>query len=213
MSISQDLSFRRPLPLITFEQLRQLLQQMAQAQGNQAKVLTEANLAPIASPIDQQLDQFTVVVSRRFSALLIGTLTNHLSNSSAEYHSVLNPESLVLNTSLTFDPDAIALFLSQLSDLLQHNPQAQATLARYRQFVQPNDVRLQSEFTLLLLSTLVPEPKPESEASTTYSYVSVCQPVEQALHQQIAQERLINQVTTQIRQSLDLSVILVAIIE
>lgn len=38
--------------------------------------------------------------------------------------------------------------------------------------------------------------------------VSVCQPIEAALRQQVEQERLLNQVTTQIRQSLELPVIL-----
>lgn len=41
-----------------------------------------------------------------------------------------------------------------------------------------------------------------------FSYNSVCKPVEYALHQQAEQERLLNQVTTQIRQSLELPVIL-----
>ncbi|WP_052128360.1 GAF domain-containing sensor histidine kinase [Neosynechococcus sphagnicola] len=41
-----------------------------------------------------------------------------------------------------------------------------------------------------------------------YPPVSVCQPVEEALRQQVEQERLLNQVTTQIRQSLELPVIL-----
>lgn len=39
-------------------------------------------------------------------------------------------------------------------------------------------------------------------------FPSVCQPVEAALRQQVEQERLLNQVTTQIRQSLELPVIL-----
>jgi two-component system sensor histidine kinase/response regulator len=44
--------------------------------------------------------------------------------------------------------------------------------------------------------------------SDSYPFVSVCQPVEDALRRQVEQERVLNQVTTQIRQSLELPVIL-----
>ncbi|MCZ0904590.1 hybrid sensor histidine kinase/response regulator, partial [Microcoleus sp. HI-ES] len=43
--------------------------------------------------------------------------------------------------------------------------------------------------------------------------ISFCQPVEDALQQQLEQERLLNQVTTQIRQSLELPVILSKAVE
>jgi len=197
MPISQDLSLCRTLPLATFEQLRQMLQQMVQVVGTEAAVLTEAVLSSIPMPTEQ-VEQFTIVVSQRFSALLVGTPIDCPSS---------------LNARLTFDPEAIALFLSQLSDLLQHYPQAQAALGNYRQILQPNDANLQSEFTLLLLSTLVPEanfnPTPPPEV---YPHVSVCQPVEDALRHQIAHERLLNQVTTKIRQSLELPVILATVV-
>jgi two-component system, sensor histidine kinase and response regulator len=42
----------------------------------------------------------------------------------------------------------------------------------------------------------------------SYPHVSICQPFESALQQQVEQERLLNQVTTQIRKSLELPVIL-----
>ncbi|HEY9836291.1 MAG TPA: histidine kinase dimerization/phospho-acceptor domain-containing protein, partial [Vampirovibrionales bacterium] len=45
------------------------------------------------------------------------------------------------------------------------------------------------------------------------SCVSICQPVENALHHQIEQEQLLNQVTTQIRQSLELPTILSTAVE
>ncbi len=174
-----------------------MLQQMVQVVGTEAAVLTEAVLSSIPMPTEQ-VEQFTIVVSQRFSALLVGTPIDCPSS---------------LNARLTFDPEAIALFLSQLSDLLQHYPQAQAALGNYRQILQPNDANLQSEFTLLLLSTLVPEanfnPTPPPEV---YPHVSVCQPVEDALRQQIAHERLLNQVTTKIRQSLELPVILATVV-
>lgn len=49
-------------------------------------------------------------------------------------------------------------------------------------------------------------------ASDIYPYVSVCQPIEDALRQQIEQERLLYEVTTQIHQSLELPVILETVV-
>ncbi len=66
-----------------------------------------------------------------------------------------------------------------------------------------------------MLDFFLPEPNQEitqPQASTT-PLASVCQPVENALNKQLAQERLLNQITTQTRQSLDLSVIIVTAIE
>ncbi len=203
MSIYQDLSFHRTLPSTTFEQLGQLLQQMAQEVETDTVVLTEAVLSPVPVPLEH-LEQFIVVVSQRFSALLVGSPTSTTDFSTQ--HSALNVR-------LTFDPEAIALFLCQLSDLLQNYPQARAMLGKYCQILQPNDAMLQSKFTLLLLSILVPEPKADPETATFYPHVSVCQPVEEALRQQIVHERLLNQITTQIRQSLELPVIITTVVE
>jgi two-component system sensor histidine kinase/response regulator len=52
-----------------------------------------------------------------------------------------------------------------------------------------------------------------SDSDPLYPRVSICQPVEEALRQQVEQERLLNQVTTQIRQSLELPVILETAVE
>jgi len=203
MSIYQDLSFHRTLPSTTFEQLGQLLQQMAQEVETDTVVLTEAVLSPVPVPLEH-LEQFIVVVSQRFSALLVGSPT-----STADF----STQDSAVNVRLTFDPEAIALFLCQLSDLLENYPQARAMLGEYCQILQPNDAMLQSKFTLLLLSILVPEPKADPETATFYPHVSVCQPVEEALRQQIVHERLLNQITTQIRQSLELPVIITTVVE
>lgn len=244
MSSSQDLSFHRTLPSTTFEQLGQILQQMAQVLKTDALVLTEAVLLIIPTA-PEQLKQFTVIVSQGFSALLVGTpivaaegegaleqvsswaggqvgkgaleaggaggvLEEHYSFNTI--HSTLSTRHLV-NVKLTFDTEEIRHFLQHLSDLLEQNPQAQAHLSKYCQIIQPNDATLQSRFTLLLLSILVPEPNLARETATLYPHVSVCQPVEDALRQQVAHERLLNQVTTQIRQSLELPVIISTIVE
>lgn len=75
MLSSSDLSFSRTLPLDTFNQLGELLQQMAQAVGSAALVLTEAVLARIRVPAEWQEQRFTLLVSEGFSALLMGNLT------------------------------------------------------------------------------------------------------------------------------------------
>ncbi|PPS45992.1 GAF domain-containing sensor histidine kinase [Chroococcidiopsis sp. TS-821] len=217
----EDLSFRGTLPSAVFEQLRQLLCQMAQVVETEAVVLTQDILLSI--PVPQKQQQFVVIISQGFSALLLGfpeepeqsNLQNpimsdpddaaYISSLAAEFLSFNGQESL-LDVNLTFDRNAIAEFMRQLSYNFQHDAQAYQTLAQYCQSLEPNDARLQSYFTLLLLSIFNKEKA--SAPHIEYPHVSVCQPVEDALKEQIAHERLLNQLTSQIRQSLDLSVIL-----
>lgn len=288
MSISLDLSFERTLPLPIFEQLEQLVRQMAQEVGTEAFVLTEAVLSSI--PVQPPQEMFTLVISQQFSVLLVASadeeagrdegaegknpifypkskitlrasterqllqtpppyanshksgnlpkrlpkqrtgleteatqwVQNHATSSSwkdpskrvapkPNIESSLSCDRTLLNVKLTFDPEEITLFLGELSQLLQHHPQAHEKLQKYSQTPQLNDARLQSKFTLLLLSILVPPSEPST--ATVYPSVSVCQPIENALHQQIAHERLLNQLTSQIRQSLDLPVIIATVVE
>lgn len=184
MPSSQDLSFYLTIPLATWDTLEQLFQQMAHQLGAEAVVLTETTFSLVSLP----LNRFTLLLSQRFSALLMGE-KDSLSS---------------VKINLTFEPEAIALFINQLSALLPKDAPNQPILAHYCQVIQPNDSQLQSQFTLLLLSTLMPQ----ATASPEYPAISVCQPVENALQEQIAYERLLNHVTTQIRQSLELPVIL-----
>jgi two-component system, sensor histidine kinase and response regulator len=111
---------------------------------------------------------------------------------------------------LTFNLEAIASFISKLRDLFERDSYTHQNLEHYRQILGFNDATLQSKFTLLLLEYLLPQPNEEvtKSPSATKPEVYVCQPVEDALKKQISQERLLNQVTTQIRKSLDLSVIM-----
>jgi len=217
----EDLSFHGTLPLAIFEQLRQLLHQMAQVAETEAVVLTQDILLSI--PVPQKKQQFIVIISQEFSALLLGSQEEpekpNLQNSvkmedfNDAGDSSLPSEFLIsaqqetsIDATLTFDQDAIARFLQKLGNTLQHDSQAYQTLAQYCQSLQPNDAKLQSYFSLLLLSIFTEEKAIAPQ--TEYPYVSVCQPVEDALKEQISHERLLNQLTSQIRQSLDLSVIL-----
>ncbi|MCP6761548.1 MAG: GAF domain-containing sensor histidine kinase [Fischerella sp. CENA71] len=203
MLISPDLSFSRTLPLDVFNQLGELLEQMAQAVEGEFVVLTEAVLKRISIPEEWQTQRFTVVISKGFSALMVGF-----------------PEQREdfweqLDVKLTFSCEAIASFLTKIRDLFTHNSPQQQKIDSFCQLLAPNEVKLQSQFTLLLLDFFLRQPNQEviqPQASTT-PVASVCQPVENALNKQLAQERLLNQITTQTRQSLDLSVIMVTAIE
>ncbi|MBD6615056.1 GAF domain-containing sensor histidine kinase [Komarekiella sp. 'clone 1'] len=199
MLSSPDLSFSRNLPLVVFNQLGELFQQMAQAVEAEVLILTEAVLARICLPVEWQGQKFTLVVSERFSALLVGKIEQR----EQEIYSGLNVR-------LTFNSEAIASFISKLRDLFERDSYTHQNLERYRQILGFNDATLQSKFTLLLLEYLLPRPNEEvtESSSAIKPEVYVCQPVEDALKKQISQERLLNQVTTQIRKSLDLSVIM-----
>ncbi|MBD2384362.1 GAF domain-containing sensor histidine kinase [Cylindrospermum sp. FACHB-282] len=198
MLSSPDLSFSRTLPLSVFNQLGELLQQMAQAVGSTTLVLTEAVLARIRIPVLWQRQRFTLMVSERFSALLVGNGEDGEQIDST------------LNASLTFNSEAIASFVSNLRDLFEDNSYISKNLECYRQIIAPNDATLQTKFTLLLLEYLLPQLNPDLTAISISPNPDIysCQPVENALKKQIAQERLLNQVTTQTRKSMDLPVIM-----
>ncbi|MEJ6482695.1 GAF domain-containing sensor histidine kinase [Nostoc punctiforme UO1] len=228
MLSSPDLSFSRTLPIVVFNQLGELLEQMAQTVESATLVLTEAVLARISIPVEWQRQRFTLVVSGQFSALLLGNFEQGEQGSRgaeeqggrgaggqkihsplSTQHSELSTHS-ALNARLTFNLEAIASFLHDLRDLFECDSYTHQNLERYRQIIGPNDATLQSKFSLLLLEYFLTQPNQEIIAppSPTAPAVYICQPVEDALKKQISQERLLNQVTTQIRKSLDLPVIM-----
>jgi two-component system sensor histidine kinase/response regulator len=227
MLSSPDLSFSRTLPIDVFNQLGELLQQMAQAVGSAALVLTEAVLARIMSESEWQKQKFTLVVSEQFSALLVGNQEENVGMCVAGSFPDLKKVSLPqgengierefipitqdakLYASLTFKSEAIASFISQLRDLFGHDSHTYQHLERYLQIPSLNDATLQGKFTLLLLEYLLPlQNQPFTASDGNFNYVSTCQPIEDALKKQISQERLLNQVTTQIRKSQNLQVIM-----
>ena len=209
MPILGDPRFSRILPLTMFERLQELLQQMRSKIGEDAVILSNDELFKAEIVPEAQAQRFTVLVSKRFSALLLGE------RQEAELSAVEDNKQTFYKVGLTFEPDAIALFLTQLAQNGQILPLTLNLLARTQASVQPNDAAIQSEFTLSLIeiissSTSNDLPSPNPIHTNTFA----CQPlVEKALRQQVEQERLINQVTTQIRQSLELPVILKTAVE
>ncbi|MBC1269828.1 GAF domain-containing protein [Trichormus variabilis FSR] len=242
MLSSPDLSFSRNLPLVVFNQLGELLQQMAQSVETSTLLLTESLLSRVFVPMEWHSQRFTLVVSEGFSALLLGnweqqelpesenwilampsplnqgiagdreTQKQEIYSASSIPQAAQSPLTLTeLNTRLTFNSEAIASFLAKLRDLFGDDSPTHQHLERYRQILKPNDATRQSQFTLLLLEHLLPKNNEEVTASASVNNseeVYACQAVEDALKKQISQERLLNQVTTQIRKSLDLPVIM-----
>jgi len=72
MPILGNPRFSRTLPLSVFERLQALLQQMKSTIGEGAVVLTEDLLLSAAIAPEHLAERFVVVVSERFSALLLG---------------------------------------------------------------------------------------------------------------------------------------------
>ncbi|MBV6627028.1 MAG: GAF domain-containing sensor histidine kinase [Rivularia sp. (in: Bacteria)] len=198
MLSSPTLSFCQTLTSSAFEQLGELLQQMFSPSGNAAIILTEAVLTRIPIPGDWQVQQFTVVVSSGFSSLLVGL---PYSSSSEKSHNSL------VNAKLTFEPKEITQFLEKLRDLFEKDSYSYRRLQKYCQIPAINDATLQSKFTVLLLNNFTAQLNQANAANFTNQIFS-CEHVESALEKQIAQERLLNQVITQTRKSLDLSVIM-----
>lgn len=191
MASSSDLSFSRTLSSDVFNQLGECLEQMIETRET-TLVLTEAILAPICLTGEWVIQRFTVVIFPGFNALLLGTQRDDL-----------------VDTKLTFDISLISLFLKQLEDLFTKDSQTYQDLTHYRQILAPSNTTIQSEFTLLVLEYFLPL----ADQNPAQTIDSTCQAVEDALRKQLAQEQLLNQVTTQIRQSLDLPVIMATAIE
>lgn len=200
MPIPGNPKLSRTLPLTVFRRLQTLLQQMQSRVGEGAIVFTE-DILPFKEIIPKhQGQQFTVVVSQRFSVLLVGERQSSRALEGEDGKPIL------YQVGLTFEPEAIAAFLTQLASELDNDPDQGNKIKQAQTYLHPNDPALQTEFTLLLLEILADS---ETLAESAVSNVAVCKPfVEQALRQQIEQERLLNQVITQIRHSLELPVIL-----
>lgn len=176
-----------------YQQLANLLETAATQGADSAMVLTQ-NQIPVSSP-----KAFVVVISEQFKALLIGH--PEVSQGAAESYSV----------QLSFEPAAIATFGRHLLEHAPEHPLATELLAQAMALPHPNHPQRQTEFTQGLIKILSPPQISASEG--LYPAVSVCQPIETALQQQIEQERVLNQVIRQIHQSLELPIILETAVE
>jgi two-component system sensor histidine kinase/response regulator len=152
--------------------------------------------------------EFSLFLSEKFNALvLIGERSSDPTNPGER-----------IQIGLTFQAEAIASFCTQLSSLSDLSSERINEIEKAGDRLQPNDGKIQSQFTLRLLELISSERASGAETSplsyeNEYPSVSICQPIENALQQQIKQEKLLYQVTTQIRQSLELPVILSTAVE
>ena len=203
MFSSQASILIRNLPSTIFEQLCRLWRQMGERLGAGTLVVSDEALSPGEGSSRSNLDgewetlRFQVLVSPEFSALLLG---QPIGNGSS------------YQVSLTFEPKAIADFLKQLSLRLDHNPSLSDRLEQVSLKQLPLQDNFQSQFMLQLLE-IVSLAHYNIAPSIVYPHFSPSQPVEKMLRNRLEQERILNQVTLQIRQNLDLLVIVKMTIE
>lgn len=202
MSILGNTRLSRTLPLTMFQRLQYLLEEMELKITPGAVVLRSNDLPIVPMSLAERVTDFTVLASPEFKALLLGVKLG------SEGLSNRDPEPTMYKMGLTFEGNAIASFLTEIAQHLHNYPPLLTLLDTIRTYPQPNNPSLQSEFTLSLLEIFSPEINNHSGSLQIYPCVSICQPIEDTQRQQFEQERLINQVTTQIRQSLELPVIL-----
>lgn len=192
------------LNMITFAKLGALIQQQAASFEPGYLLLTEDILNPVHNSTNVHGERFSLLVSEKFNALLLGELTP---DENRESTNIVEPKVFV---NISFDPEAIASFLHQLADRLTSKPEVKSILGQAGAILKPNDPKLQSEFTLALMKIIATE---DNESPREENYAHVCEPMAAALRQQLEQERLIDRVATQIRQSLELPVILSTAVE
>jgi two-component system, sensor histidine kinase and response regulator len=191
--------------LNTFQTLRDLWQQMAITVGEDVRSITNADVTTnrCADPIEHDsavdldrrqiiksglpdLPQFSLLQSSKFQALLIGRVVNLASLQQIEIEIVF-----------------IAKEIDQfIQPLIQYLPSTVRLIAN-DQFA--NDSQLQSHFTQLLLTEIASGQISDSSAILTNREIH--------LQQQVTQANLLNYISTQIHQTLDLPIILQATVE
>ncbi|NJN59315.1 MAG: response regulator [Leptolyngbyaceae cyanobacterium SL_5_9] len=147
-------SFCQTVSMSTFQQLQELLQQMVDVTEVETLVLTESST--VLEELEQSgVGQFTLVVSKPFSALLWRV-------SPVEKNS-FQDKWQTCQFNLTFEPEAIATFLHQLS-ALPHKPTFPQTIKQISAKLRPNNAQIQTEFTLRLIAALSPTSMASSNA-------------------------------------------------
>ncbi|MDJ0510423.1 MAG: ATP-binding protein [Crocosphaera sp.] len=193
MSPVQKSILRRTLPISIFDQLRSLWRELVEMEGSTAVLLTNSVISSEIENLSEILGAkvFYLLLSSQLCALLQGTL---------------NESSLSYQVTITSEPQAIVDFITKLHKHLPNDSIWREELTPYLT-PHPHPLNpLQAHFNSRLWNILVPQFSETSEVM--YEGLRVCEPIEDALRQQIAQEQLLNQVVGQIRQSLELSVIL-----
>jgi two-component system sensor histidine kinase/response regulator len=186
------------------DQLGRALQHLARTSTTASFCLAESDLPFQLHVSDAPIERFVVVVSQPFSGLLVAQ-----ASLPADAQLTLATAFLVR---LQFEPSAIASFLTELSSKLAPGSELWQQLEFASTQVQPNDPTRQSEFALeltaLLAGSLNPPSVELSPTGLSLENASCDLAVARALQQQIEQERLLYHVTSLIRQSIELPIVL-----
>jgi two-component system, sensor histidine kinase and response regulator len=180
----------------TVERLQQLWRQMATMVGGQVALsghelcllpgtkfgwpATDYPGSDAQSPVGLAYDDFLLLVSTEFSACL------GIQQVGEKYR---------LN--LSFQPTVIKKFLVGLAHTLPIDHPWNCNIADWQSKLQPNSDHWQSHFTLQLIQIM-----------SSLDVAVVCDPLQVALSQQMNEEKLLYELVTQIRQTLDLGEIL-----
>ncbi len=195
------------LSAATFDKVRQLLQQLADQLGTSAILITEADYS--AAAWMRPGDLISVFVCPDVSLLLWGQPASPKTALPPEF-STLYPDRFY-HVRLSFETTELRQILSSIGALSTKLTTALHVLDQ--QLSQPSPPTSQRALIEGLLSLYASESNSCLLPDTVYPTVSIFQPFQEALHQQIEQERVLNHVGRQIQQSLELPVILTTAVQ
>ncbi|MDV2998792.1 MAG: Sensor histidine kinase RcsC [Chroococcopsis gigantea SAG 12.99] len=175
-----------------FDQLCSLWQKTVESSPDPAVFICESQFhhLPVSNSSQERYDRYCLLVADDVFALLVGTSTGD-----------------AYRTGLSVNRPTIYRFLQHLSSLFPHHGLIQKAF----DILGKNSLTSGFGQNRLLLDILAIVTYDSNDRSSLR--VSVCQPVEQALSQQLEQERLLNQVISQIRLSLEIPVVLTTAVE
>ncbi|BAU64876.1 GAF sensor hybrid histidine kinase [Stanieria sp. NIES-3757] len=199
MSIFHPFIIKRKISSASFEQLYSLWKKTAKQTGEETIFFTEEMFLSLITPektnleIDGKLEKFCLLITPQLNALLLGRF-DRISES--------------YQISITFDHNAIADYFNRLTEQYQVNLNSFKTLQervilRLNNFWNP-----MNEFTCQVINILTSNPNYENYP-TFFNNL----PVEEIIHYQVEQERILNQVKIQISQHTDLPEIIQTAIE
>ncbi len=199
------------LPASVVAQIGRALTQAGRATSDASSgacclTLTEKDVPADSTPLPWE--GFLVVVSRPFSGLLM----HRVPRAEARQRAQLPAMQQIY---LTFEPSAIADFVAQVTTIPDLQPHVREQLQQLGKHISPNDAQAQSAFTIRLLNLINDaglQDSPTAEPALPPECVGA-DPNHPSIAEQVQQERILNQVTSQIRQSIELSQILTTTVE
>ncbi|HEY9702244.1 MAG TPA: GAF domain-containing protein, partial [Allocoleopsis sp.] len=190
---TQELNnFKRSLPLKAFTQLRNSFQQIVKMLGNTANLITEDILESVEVDEQRKQQKFSLIISEDFSGLLLAK--NHNLSKNIEIEVILSTEKI--NT-----------FVEELEGIFSNKSEAKVYFKKLRKTLAKQDNKIKWELTLILLEIMAESLQGEKIRDID-NQGEICQPLENALSQQIKQDQLLHQVTINISNSLELPIIL-----